>query len=167
MLYYSENILKYSAEAVTNLTSNSSISGKLTIGANESFSVARLPTVFKHFLSHEVVFPDLIIETLLSEQISVATSPMHPFCTKDHITINDFINQVLILTQKNCSFRSMIDTLIKQAQIHPHAIIEINNIEAIKQPVANGLGITIIPRISIVHEIEQGLLTELTWSGPQ
>ncbi len=200
LLYYSENILKYSAEAITNLTSNSSISGKLTIGANESFSVARLPTVFKYFLSHypdvdlslkfgsvddihsqlqnntvdvafflthEVNFPDLIIETLLSEQIAVAASPTHSFCTKEHISINDFNNQVLILTQKNCSFRSMIDTIIKQAQIHPHSVIEINNIEAIKQLVASGLGITIIPRISIVHEIEQGILTELSWSGPQ
>lgn len=200
LLYHSENILKYSSEAIADLSSNGSISGKITIGANESFSVARLPDVFKHFLSlypdvdmslkfgsvdeiHEqlqnnsvdvaffltrkVSFADLMIETLLSEQIVAVASPKHSFSAKDNITIEDFDNQVLILTQKNCTFRSMIDNLIKQAQVHPHSLIEINNIEAIKQLVASGLGITIMPRISVANEIAQGRLIEISWSGPQ
>lgn len=200
LLYYSENILKYSSEAIANLKTNNSISGKLTVGANESFSVARLPIIFNHFinnypdvdlslkfgsvneihsclqnntvdvaffLTHEVSFSDLTTETLLSEEVVMAASPTHPFCRKQHLSITDLNNQVLILTQKNCTFRSMIDTIIEQTQLHPHSIIEINNIEAIKQLTASGLGITIIPRISILHEIEQGLLIELPWIGPQ
>lgn len=197
---YSEKILKYSSEAIAALSLNGSVVGKITIGANESFSVARLPAVFKHFLNrypgveiclkfgsvseiheqlqnndidvaffltHEVSFPDIVTETLVSEQIVVVASPEHPFSVKERITVGDFENQVLILTQKNCTFRAMIDKLIKQAQIIPHSIIEINNIEAIKQLVASGLGITIMPRISISNEIAHGLLAEICWEGPQ
>lgn len=56
LLYYSEKILKISSEAVADLSSNGSISGKITIGANESFSVARLPEVFKEFIGR---YPDV------------------------------------------------------------------------------------------------------------
>ena len=200
LLYHSENILKYFSEAIADVSSNGSIAGKLTIGANESFSAARLPDVFKHFINHypdvdmslkfgsvdelhaqlqnnsvdvaffltrEVSFADLTTETLLSEKIVAVASPDHPFSTRKNITVEDFDHQVLILTQKNCTFRSMIDHLIKQSQVQPHSLIEINNIEAIKQLTASGLGITIMPRISVAYEIEQGLLTEIPWSGPQ
>lgn len=200
LFYHSENILKYFSEAIADISSNGSITGKITIGANESFSVARLPDIFKHFLTRypdvdislrfgsvdeiheqlqnngvdvaffltrEISFSDLKIETLLTEQIVVVTAPGHSFSAKKHVTVRDFENQVLILTQKNCTFRLMIDSLIKQEQVHPHSLIEINNIEAIKQLVASGLGITIMPRISVANEIEQGLLTEISWCGSQ
>lgn len=200
LLYYSENILKYSSEAIADLSSNSSIGEKITIGANESFSVSRLPAVFKHFLriypsveislkfgsvneiheqlqnnsvdvafflTREVAFSDLVVETLLTEQLVVLVSPEHPFRLKNSIAIRDFDHQVLILTRKNCTFRVMIDNLIKQAKIHPQSLIEINNIEAIKQLVISGLGMTIMPRISALDEIKKGLLTEIPWSEPE
>ena len=200
LLSYTEKILKYSSEAVAALSLNESIGGTITIGANESFSVARLPAVFKHFinrypeveiclkfgsvseihqqlqnndvdvaffLTREVSFPDLVTETLLSEQVVAVASPDHPFSEKKFVRLEDFENQVLILTQKNCTFRGMIDKLIQQSEIIPHSIIEINNIEAIKQLVASGLGITIMPRISITNELAHGLLTEIAWTGPQ
>jgi DNA-binding transcriptional LysR family regulator len=200
LLYYSEHILKYSSEAISDLSSNGTFAEKISVGANESFSVARLPAVFKHFLSHcptaeislkfgsvneiheqlqnntvdvaffltrEVSFPDLVTETLLSEPVSVVSSPEHPFRTHVTVNIKDFENQDLIITQKNCTFRAIIDDLIKQAQVKPRSLIEINNISAIKQLVMSGLGITIMPRISVKSEIGQGLLVEIPWGGPQ
>lgn len=200
LLYYSENILKYSSDAIADLSSNDSVGGKIIIGANESFSVSRLPAVFKHFLciypsveinlkfgsvneiheqlqnnsvdvafflTREITFTDLIVETLLVEQLVVLVPPNHPFAMKSDISVKDFNNQVLILTQKNCTFRTMIDNLIKQAEVHPHSLIEINNIEAIKQLVISGLGITIMPRISALDEINTGTLAEIPWNRPE
>ncbi len=46
LLCYSEHILKYSSEAITELSSNGTIAGKISVGANESFSVVRLPDYF-------------------------------------------------------------------------------------------------------------------------
>ncbi len=60
----------------------------------------------------------------------------------------------------------MIDDLMKQSQAHPHSLIEINNIQAIKELVMSGLGISIMPRISVKNEIDQGLLVEAPWDGP-
>lgn len=199
LLYYSEHILKYSSEAISELSSNGTVAGKISVGANESFSVVRLPAVFKHFLSRyptaeinlnfgsvneiheqlksntvdvaffltrEVSFPDLVTEVLLPEPVTIVSSPDHPFKAHAAVTVKDFENQDLIVTQKSCTFRTMIDDLMKQAQVQPHSLIEINNIQAIKELVMSGLGISIMPRVSVKSEIDQGLLVESPWSGP-
>ena len=48
---YSEKILKFLSKAIAAFSSNDSVDGKITIGANESFSAVRLPAVFKHSLN--------------------------------------------------------------------------------------------------------------------
>ncbi|KUG02776.1 transcriptional regulator, lysr family [hydrocarbon metagenome] len=197
LLYYAENILKLSYEAVEAISANDAVAGKITIGANESFSVVRLPSVIKHFiqkypqveislkfgsvkgiheqlqnntvdvaffLTREVSYPDLIIETLVTEPVVVVISPDHPFASRTSVDIREFEDQDLVVTQENCTYRAMIDEYLVEAKVHPRSHIEINNIQAIKQLVMSGLGITILPRISVEYEIAQNLLLEIPWT---
>lgn len=197
LLYYSENILKYSDEAIAALSSNGTVAGKITIGANESFSVVRLPSVLKQFtqkypnidislkfgsvkdiheqlqnntvdvaffLTREVTYLDLIVENLAREPVVVVTSPDHPFRSHSSVNIREFENQDLILTQGNCTYRAMINDLLNAEKVRPRSIIEINNIQAIKQLVMSGLGITMLPRISVEYELAQNLLLEVPWN---
>ena len=197
LLYYAENILKFSDEAAQAVSANGDVAGRITIGANESFSVILLPSVIKQFiqkcphvdislkfgsvkdiheqlqnntvdvaffLTREVTYPDLIVETLLTEPVVVVISPDHPFKSLVSVDIRQFENQDLVVTQENCTYRAMIDDFFKEAKVHPRSIIEINNIQAIKQLVMSGLGITILPRISVEYEIAQKLLLEIPWS---
>ncbi|QHQ63411.1 LysR family transcriptional regulator [Anaerocolumna sedimenticola] len=50
LLYYAENILKFSSEAVSAFSDYETTGGKIIIGANESFSAVRLPLVLKNFI---------------------------------------------------------------------------------------------------------------------
>ena len=63
-------------------------------------------------------------------------------------------------------YRAMIDELLQEAGVQPHSLIEINNIQAIKKLVMSGLGITVLPRVSVEYELTQNLLTEVPWKGP-
>ncbi|MDD2621009.1 MAG: LysR family transcriptional regulator [Syntrophomonadaceae bacterium] len=199
LLSYAENILKLSAEAIANVAAignDGNISGKISIGANESFSMVRLPLIMKQFmekhpqveislkfgtvkgiyeqllnnvvdiaffLTREVRYSDLIIETLLPEPAVVVLAPDHPFNSLATANIRIFQDQNLVVTQENCTYRAMINDLLKEADIRPRSIIEINNINAIKQLVMNGMGITILPRVSVEYEVSQNLLLELPW----
>ncbi len=199
LLFYADNILKYSAEAESLFSENEAFSGKITIGANESFSAVRLPIILKEyiqkypntdislkfgsvklihdslqnnevdiafFLTREILFPDLIVETLIDEPIVTVASPSHPLTLKASVDIKDFENQDLIITQENCTYRTMLENLFNEAEVHPKTAIGINNIHAIKQLVMSGLGIAILPRISVEYEITQGLLAEIPWNKP-
>ncbi|WP_051014022.1 MULTISPECIES: LysR family transcriptional regulator [unclassified Dehalobacter] len=191
LLYYAENIIKFSSEALSSFSEKNTKIGKITIGANESFSVVRLPIILKNFiqkypnaevnlkfgsvkeiyealhnneadiaffLTREVSYSDLVVETLIEEDIVAVVPPNHPLTLKSSVSILDFENQDLIITQENCTYRAMIQELLSERNIHPHSIIGINNIYAIKQLVMSGLGIAILPRISVEQEIAQKLL---------
>lgn len=199
LLYYAENILKLSSEAISALSPSGSMARKIVIGANESFSVVRLPSTLKHFLqiypdvdinlkfgtvsdiheqlqnntvdvafflTREICFSDLTVETLIPEPVVVVASPDHHFESHTSAGIRDFEGQDLIVTQENCTYRTMIDDLLNETNTHPRSIIEINNIQAIKQLVMSGLGVAILPRVSVESEISQNVLVEIPWNGP-
>lgn len=199
LLYYAEKILAFSDAAVSLFMEEENTMGKITIGANQSFSVARLPFILKSFiekypntdislkfgdiqeiheqirenivdiaffLTKEVRYPDLIVETLFEEPIVAVIAPNHPFRRYETLGIRDFQTENLIITQGNCMYRAMIDELLRDAKVQPRSIIEINNIQAIKQLVMSGLGITILPRVSVEYELMQNLLVEVPWNGP-
>ena len=226
LLRYVDGILKMSDEAIEDLAAFSkegAVTGKITVGANESFSVVRLPAILKAFmqqhpqvslslkfgsvkgiheqlqnntidvaflLTREVAYSDLLVEKLLPEPVVIVAAPDHPVCFKmaalDHGSgsllglpgpypaskpdVNDISileNQDLIVTQENCTYRAMINELLKEAGVCPRSIIEINNIQAIKQLAMSGLGITILPRISVEYELSQNMLVEIPWNQPR
>lgn len=39
--------------------------------------------------------------------------------------------------------------------------------EAIKKTVISGLGVTLLPRLTVEKELTEGLLTDLRWNGPE
>ncbi|MBU2703368.1 DNA-binding transcriptional LysR family regulator [Sporomusaceae bacterium BoRhaA] len=199
LLYYAEKILAFSEEAVSVFMEREVGMGKITIGANQSFSVVRLPFILKSFiakhpstdvslkfgsiqeiyeqirenvvdvaffLTKEVQYTDLIVEKLFEESIVVVIAPDHPFCRYSALGIQDFQTENLIITQENCTYRAVIDELLQEAGVQPHSLIEINNIQAIKQLVMSGLGITVLPRVSVEYELTHNLLTEVPWKGP-
>lgn len=199
LLHYVENILRYSEEAKSALSSPETASGKIVIGANQSFCVDRLPLILKQylhnfpnvdinlkfgtvngiheqlqdntvdialFLTKQISFPDLIIENLLPEPVVVVAAPDHPFSAHTSADIRSFENQNLILTQEGCTYRAMIDDLLRKTDTRPKSMIEINNIQAIKQLVMSGLGISILPKVSVESDISQKLLVEIPWTGP-
>lgn len=197
LLNYVENIIKFSEDALTSVSSNGPLSGKIIIGANESFSVVRLPSIlksFKHkypevdinlkfgqinfiheqlqnntidiafFLTSKISYPDLIVETLNLEPVVVAAAPDHPLGSSKTLSVKNLERQDLIVTQENCAYRAMINDLLREAGVRPRSIIEINNIQAIKQLVMSGLGLTILPRASVESEVLQNLLVEIPLS---
>ncbi|WP_371362052.1 HTH-type transcriptional regulator GltR [Sporomusa rhizae] len=199
LLYYAEKILAFSNEAVSVFAEKENGLGKITIGANQSFSVARLPGILKSFmeehphadismkfgtvqeihaqiqenivdvaffLTKKLQYPDLVIETLFSESVVVVVAPHHSFRRKETVGLYDFQTENLIITQENCLYRAMIDELLRESGVQPRSVIEINNMQAIKQLVMSGLGITALPRSTVEYELKQNLLAEVSWEGP-
>lgn len=57
----------------------------------------------------------------------------------------------------------MFEQWLIQEKIKTASIVEMNSIDAIKQCVAKGLGITIMPDIAAAGEIDEGSLSILSW----
>ncbi|MDA8233515.1 MAG: LysR family transcriptional regulator, partial [Clostridia bacterium] len=108
----------------------------------------------------------LKMEKITTEPLALATSPNHPLAKKSPVNPDDLNGQNLFVTESGCCYRRMLEETLLSADVRPASLQEFGSIEAIKQCVMNGLGVTLLPEIAVAGEIALGRLVKLDWGGP-
>ena len=103
--------------------------------------------------------PNLTTIPVRQEKMVMIASPDHPFQSK--MTINKLETETLILTEEGCSYRVLLEQLLKEKNIQAKSVISFSSLEAIKQCVADNLGIALLPRIAVEREIQSGKVIAL------
>lgn len=109
---------------------------------------------------------DLKSQTLLSEPMVVVARTGHHLAEKDYINPADIEGECLILTESGCSYREVFENVLTETGVQPGSILEFGSVEAIKQCVISGLGVTLLPLVAVKKELLAGQLVNLNWSGP-
>ena len=65
----------------------------------------------------------------------------------------------------DCSYRMMFQSLLLEEKVEPAAFMEMNSVEAIKKCLQNGIGIAMLPEMSVSNELAQSKMTVLNWPG--
>src|SRR5262249_12255749 len=68
-------------------------------------------------------------------------------------------------TEKGCAYRSKFDRTLANQKIRPGHIPEFSSIEAIKQCMAAGMGIALLPAIAVTRELRQAQCSGMRWTG--
>lgn len=107
----------------------------------------------------------LHIEALTTVPLVLVTAPTHPLAHQEAVTIRDIDGQTLLLAKTDCSYRKSFERLLAEEKVQPASTIEFNSIEAIKQSVAVGVGMTLLPEIAVAKELDSKQLTVLHTMG--
>jgi DNA-binding transcriptional LysR family regulator len=102
--------------------------------------------------------PELRTLTIRREEIIIICAPGHPFQELKQITVDDMQDTSFILTEKGCTYRAALESSLKDGHINYQVISELGSIAAIKQCVMFGIGASMIPKITVLEELSQGLL---------
>ena len=89
-------------------------------------------------------------------------APDHPLATLETITIHDLENHSFILSEAECCYRIELEEFLKRWNVKVDTTMELSSLETIKQCVKSGLGISLLPRIAVEHEINNGELMVLS-----
>ena len=108
----------------------------------------------------------LMVKPLLTEPIQIAATPSHPFASRTHVEPLDLEGETILLTESGCGYRSLFEHELAKAGVQPAAVIEFNSVEAIKQCIMVGMGLTILPQMAIQAEVETGKIAILPWTRP-
>lgn len=100
-------------------------------------------------------------ETLLEEDLVFVVSPTHHLNKADKLTLEEIAQETMLLTEKGCSYRTQLENKLQLEGFYPRQIIEFVSIEAIKQCVMATLGISLLPRMVVEKELNNGSLIEL------
>lgn len=108
----------------------------------------------------------LIVEPLLRERLLVLAPPDHPLAHSTRVTPADIEGEPVLLTEVGCSYRNLFKRALSGVGVYPTTNLELTSVEAIKQCVMLGMGITVLPEVAVQQEVTQGRLVALPWSEP-
>lgn len=100
--------------------------------------------------------PELLTITVRHEQLVFVASPEHPLTGAS--ALHEFNGHSLIVTELGCTYRAMLERILKERQITYHLAYELGSIEAIKQCLIYGLGVGLLPQIAVKEELAGGKL---------
>lgn len=98
---------------------------------------------------------------LFDDTTILVAAPDHPLAALKKITVGELENQSFILTEAGSGYSLEFKELLQSLNVNANTIMEFGSLQAIKQCVKNGLGITLLPRIVVDEEIQRGELVVL------
>ena len=101
------------------------------------------------------------------EQMQVAVSPSHPLAARSEVYPADLNGQTFIGFDEDLSIRREIDRFFRASGVEVHLAMHFDNIQTIKEAVALGSGISILPARTMQAEIAQGRLVAVKLHAPE
>lgn len=98
---------------------------------------------------------------LYDDEIILVAYPDHPFADKGSTTIVEAAREPIVLFDRGSSYYSMIHDLFRKAEVIPNVAMELDSLEATKRMIEEGLGIALVPKVTVQREIEQGMLVPI------
>lgn len=181
LLVYSEKILSLTNEMRKVVQNDKEPSGKLEIGSVET--VIKLPIILSRynkkykqvdlslltgvteqlqykvlhhqldgaFISAGTAHPDLAVHDVLEEELVLISD-------KPFQSIEDIKGETILCFSKGCGYRARLELWLADEQFTPTKMMEFGTLETILGSVAAGLGVTFVPKSTIAHLVEQGLV---------
>ena len=95
------------------------------------------------------------------EDIVFVTASGHPFVGRDSLDLDLVIDQPFILTERNASYRFILDQYLAAQGKEIHPFLEIGNTEFIISLLRKNLGVSFLPEFTIHQDIINGELAVL------
>lgn len=105
--------------------------------------------------------PDLTTIPIRQERLVMIAPPRHRLNSLKEMSLKELETETLILTEEGCSYRVLLEQLLKEENVQAKSVISFSSLEAIKQCVADDLGLAIMPEIAVKKDIESGKVIQI------
>ncbi|MBI4488129.1 MAG: LysR family transcriptional regulator [Deltaproteobacteria bacterium] len=96
------------------------------------------------------------------DELVLICLPDHPFSEFESISLKKLASQPFVTFQQDVPTRKVLDAILKKHGVDVTIRAEFDNIELIKRAVEIGLGISVVPSMTVKSEIQAGLLKKLS-----
>jgi DNA-binding transcriptional LysR family regulator len=118
-------------------------------------------------ISYPTATPDLNVIAWRSEKMVLVCHPKHRLAGNQAVTAEHLQGEEFVGFDRDLSIRKEIDRYLRQRSVTIRVVMEFDNIETIKQAVAIGAGISILPEPTIRQEIRTGTLAAVRLIAPE
>ncbi|MGI9277084.1 MAG: LysR substrate-binding domain-containing protein [Endozoicomonas sp.] len=103
--------------------------------------------------------PDIDVTVWRDDELVIIGHPDHPLAKRKSVTLDQLAEENWILRESGSGTRELFDEVISARLGTPEIALSLNRAEAVKQAVADGLGIGCISRLAVWRAVEGGLLS--------
>lgn len=101
------------------------------------------------------------------EEMAVAAWPAHPLASRASLTPLDLKGQDFVAFDEDLPIRREIDHYLRQHGAHVRVVLHFDVVQMIKEAVAWGSGISILPARVLRSEVQQGRLAAIPLESPK
>jgi len=141
--------------------------GRLVGSARRAVEEGRVDVAF--VLDGPVGVPGLLVEPLLEEDVTVIAPTAHALASSALVSPKDLSGETVLLPEapeSGCAYRGQFERQLGAAGVVPPEKMEFQSIEAVKQCVAAGMGVSVLPSVTVNAELGDGKLAALGWDKP-
>jgi DNA-binding transcriptional LysR family regulator len=110
---------------------------------------------------------ELAVVPWRKERMAVAVAPSHPLAAKRILQPADLQGQDFIGFDEDLLIRRELDRFFRDQGVEVNQVMQFDNIQTIKEAVALGSGISILPERTMQTEIDQGRLISVPLHAPE
>lgn len=120
---------------------------------------------------------DLVIMGMVPEDRSLSFMPFldnelipvvpgdHPLAAQPTVALREFFRQPLLLREQGSGTRHALEAFCAEQRLALNWVMELGSNAAVKHGVLAGLGVAVMPRLSVLLELQQGIMRELPIDG--
>jgi len=124
-------------------------------------------TIDLGFVEGDVTRQKIVIEKLVSDELTLVMPPSHPWTISPSTSISQLKGEPFILREEGSGTRQMIEKHLSKHGLSPQNMnisLIVGSTEAIKGAVELGLGVSILSKWAVRKELENGSLRMGTFS---
>ncbi len=107
----------------------------------------------------------LEVYDFVDEPLVLACSPNHPLANESTFDIHKLQFEKFIAFEKDLPTRVWIDGILSTFSVNIQPVMEFDNIETIKRAVEINHGVSILPQITLIQELNSGTLKAIHFSN--
>ncbi|HSA80546.1 MAG TPA: LysR family transcriptional regulator [Geminicoccaceae bacterium] len=133
---------------------NDLLSGRIDLGIAIHGSDDRVPVGLK-------------FERLLRLELALIAAPTwsnRP--SGDGVSIRQIASEPFVMYELPIGYGEIVRSLFEQAGLTPHLVMLCDNVNTIKQVVAQGAGLAVVPAVSVAQEVKLGMLDTYPFAPP-
>lgn len=116
-------------------------------------------------LVRELRDPRVTSQPIYADELVLVVEPGHRFATDAAVPVEALADERLIFFDRTSSYYDLTNAMFREAGVSPRGAIELDNIDAAKKMVQQGLGVALLPNTAVSEDVERGLLRRVEISG--
>ncbi|GAA5003137.1 LysR family transcriptional regulator [Streptomyces siamensis] len=119
-------------------------------------------------MEEETRHAGLDVAVLAVEPLALVAAPGHALAGVPAARTADLVGQSLLATEPGCAYRDLFERELNSLEPAGSGVsfTEFGTIEATKRAAAAGLGIALLPEVTVAAELAEGTLVRLPWEAP-